>query len=223
MTQPISLRPDTSDMAAVHKVFRSSLASAPKFVASTLGDAERRGVIANYYANLMSLLETHHESEEVLLFPLLIERAPEHEAIVEETESQHADVVALIHAATDHLSSWDAVGDSQSQDMVYSLQALDAVLTPHLDQEEKEVVPLAGEYMTVEEWGMLPGHSLGNFKGDKIWLILGLVRENFTQEQRDAMLEHMSSPALQMWQSMGEESFNNLIAQVRQTTGLPRS
>jgi hypothetical protein len=217
MTRSVTLRPDTSDMAAVHNVFRSSLASAPRFVTSTRGDDERRGLIANYYANVIALLETHHETEDALLFPLLVERVGEHRAIVEATESQHADVVALIHDANDQLKSWETAGDSQSENMVSSLLALDAVLSPHLNQEEKEVVPLAGEYMTVEEWGLLPGHSLGNFTGDKVWLILGLVRENFTQDQRDAMLEHMPPPARQMWEDTGEQSFNDLITQVRQT------
>jgi len=31
------------------------------------------------------------------------------------------------------------------------------------------------------------------------------------------MLAHMPPPARQMWESMGEASFNELIAQVRQT------
>lgn len=166
----------------------------------------------------MALLETHHESEEALLFPLLMERAREHRAIVEATESQHADVVALIHGANDELKTWQTAGDSRGEDVVSSLLALDAVLSPHLDQEEKEVVPLAGEYMTVEEWGKLPGHSLGNFTGDKVWLILGLVPENFTDAQRDAMLEHMPPPARQMWETAGERSFNDLITRVRQTS-----
>ena len=61
-----------------------------------------------------------------------------------------------------------------------SLRALDDGLIPHLDREEAEILPLAGEHLTVEEWGMLPGHSMGNFSGDKIWLIIGLIRENFT-------------------------------------------
>jgi iron-sulfur cluster repair protein YtfE (RIC family) len=218
MTPSVSLRPDTSDMAAVHKVFRTSLSSAPQFVTSAQGDDERRGLIANYYANLMALLETHHESEEALLFPLLIERANEHKTILEATESQHAGMVALLHETNDKLNSWAKAGDSQSRGVVSSLLALDAVLSAHLDQEEQEVVPLAGEYMTAEEWGKLPGHSLGNFTGDKVWLILGLVRENFTQAQRDAMLEHMPPPARQMWESTGEQSFNDLIAEVRQSS-----
>ena len=87
----------------------------------------------------------------------------------------------------------------------------------HLDQEEVEIVPLAAEYLTVEEWGSLPGHAMGKFQGDKVWLIMGLIRENFNQEQRDLMLEHLPPPARQMWETMGEASFNDVIAQVRRT------
>ena len=68
---------DTSDMPAVHKVFRSSLAAAPTFIASAAGDDARREMIANYYANLIEFLRVHHDGEEELVFPTLGERAPE--------------------------------------------------------------------------------------------------------------------------------------------------
>ena len=212
-----SPRPDTSDMVAVHKVFRSSLATAPDFIDSAMGDDERRAIIANYYANLTAFLDAHHNGEEEIIFPRLIERAPEHRSTVEQGVSQHAEVVGLIGAVNQSVASWEVKGDSEAPEMLRSLQALDSVLSPHFDQEEAEIVPLAAEYLTVEEWGSLPGHAMGSFTGDKIWLIMGLIRENFTQQQRDAMLEHMPPPAQQMWQNMGEASFNELIAQVRRT------
>ncbi len=218
MSDPASSRPDTSDMASVHKVFRSSLASAPDLVSSAAGDDERRALIANYYANLISFLESHHEGEEAIIFPRLSERAPGERAAVDKAEAQHAQVVDLVHAARTNVSMWDSTGDGGAAGVVQSLQALSAALIPHLDEEEAIIVPLAGEYMTAEEWGMLPGHALGSFGGDKVWLILGLIRENFTPQQRDAMLEHMPPPARQMWETMGEASFNDLIAQVRSSS-----
>jgi len=218
MNETPRVRPDTSDMAAVHNVFRSSLATAPDFIASAAGNDERRAVIANYYANLLAFLSVHHDGEEQIVFPLLIERAPEHQSIVERGLSQHADVVGLMLAANQSVDSWEVKGDSEAPETLRSLRALDDVLAPHLDQEEAEIVPLAAEHLSVEEWGSLPGHAMGNFEGDKIWLIMGLIRENFTQDQRDAMLENMPPPARQMWQNMGEASFNELIAQVRQTS-----
>ena len=63
--------------------------------------------------------------------------------------------------------------------------ALERGPRPHLDREEAAILPLAAAHLTPEEWGKLPGHAMGSFGGDKIWLIIGLIRENFTQEQRD--------------------------------------
>ncbi|HYA67453.1 MAG TPA: hypothetical protein VED63_01860, partial [Acidimicrobiales bacterium] len=127
------------------------------------------------------------------------------------------EVVALMGAVRDSLGSWELEGDSRTSHFAHSLRAPDDVLSPHLDQEETEVVPLATEYLTVQEWGALPGHALGRFTGDKVWLIMGLIRENFTPQQRDAMLENMPPPARQMWEAVGESSFNDLIAKVRQS------
>jgi hemerythrin-like domain-containing protein len=217
MSDSARVHPDTSDMAAVHQVFRSSLASGPEFVASAASDDERRALIANYYANLMAFLKVHHEGEEELVFPLLIERDPEHRAVVERCESQHADVVGRMLAVNESVNSWELKGDSGAPELLEAMRSLDESLTPHLDEEETEVVPLAAEHLTVEEWGAMPAHGMRNFEGDKVWLIVGLIRENFTQQQRDAMLEAMPPPARQMWEGMGEAAFNTLIAQVRQT------
>ncbi len=69
-------RPDTSDMYAVHGVFRDTLGAAPTLVGGIApGDAERVALIANYYENILSFLEAHHDGEELLVFPLLRERA----------------------------------------------------------------------------------------------------------------------------------------------------
>ena len=94
------------------------------------------------------------------------------------------------------------------------LESLREHLVEHLDEEERLGLPLAAEYLSAEEWGQLPGHGLAAFDGDKIWLILGLIRERMTEEQRAAMLAHMPPPAVDMWTGFGEHAFNELAAQV---------
>ena len=70
-------RPDTSDMYAVHGVFRDTLGAAPALVGDIApGDAERVALIANYYENVLSFLEAHHDGEEHLVFPLLRSLGP---------------------------------------------------------------------------------------------------------------------------------------------------
>jgi iron-sulfur cluster repair protein YtfE (RIC family) len=207
---------DTSDMASVHQVFRDSLASAPQFIASAASDDARREVIANYYANLIDFLKVHHDGEEELVFPLLSQRAPEQQDILDKAVADHQAVVELIATADDRIEMWTVEGDGGAEPLLGALAALEATLIPHLDDEEAFVVPLAAAHMNAAEWGQLPGHGMSHFQGDKVWLILGLIRENFTQQQRDMMLANMPPPAREMWETMGEQSFNELIVEVRQ-------
>ena len=71
------------------------------------------------------------------------------------------------------------------------------------------MLPLAGANLSMEEWGAMPAHGMAAFDGDKIWLILGLIRERMTDEQRAAMTAHMPPPALEMWSSFGEQAFKD--------------
>jgi Hemerythrin HHE cation binding domain len=206
---------DTSDMPAVHKVFRESLASAPQFIAGTTSDDARRVMIANYYANVINFLRVHHDGEEAIVFPLLSERAPEQRSILDKAAADHQSVIGLMATVDDHIEVWQTKGDDGAHGILDALAALQATLIPHLDEEEAEIVPLAAAHLNAAEWGQLPGHAMGHFQGDKIWLIMGLIRENFSQQQRDTMLANMPPPARQMWETMGERSFNELIVQVR--------
>ena len=206
-------RPDVTDMYAVHGVFRDTLGSAPQLVGGVIpGDVERVALIVNYYENILSFLEAHHDAEEKLVFPLLRERCPGEDALVDRMAEQHHEAVRLLEEAQRLLQAWPA-GDAAAQKAALDgLDALHAELVDHLDQEEANVLPLAAENLSAEEWGALPGHGMANFHGDKIWLILGLIRERMTDAQRSAMLEHMPPPALDMWTGFGEQAFKDYSA-----------
>ena len=203
-------RPDTSDMYAVHGVFRDTLGAAPTLVGGIApGDEERVELIANYYENILSFLEAHHDGEEHLVFPLLRERCAGNEELINHMDDQHHEALALLGEAKVSLASWpggDAAAQAAAQER---LNELCSHLLEHLDEEETKVLPLAAEHLSMEEWGALPGHGMANFHGDKIWLILGLIRERMTDEQRAAMMAHMPPPALEMWTGFGEQAFKD--------------
>ena len=203
-------RPDTTDMYAVHGVFRDSFGAVPTLVGTIApGDAERVALIANYYENVLSFLEAHHNGEEHLVFPLLRERCAGDEALIDHMNDQHHEALALLQEAQTALAAWPS-GDAAAQQVAQErLDALGSHLLEHLAEEEQKVLPLASEYLSMEEWGQLPGHGLANFHGDKIWLILGLIRERMTDDQRAAMMAHMPPPALEMWTGFGEQAFKD--------------
>jgi hypothetical protein len=202
-------------MLAVHQALRDSLGCAPELVlAVDPADGARVGLITNFYDNVLSLLHVHHDGEEKLIFPLLRERCPARLDTVEQMEAQHSDVVGLIQRSEGALGAWAGGEPTGQTASAGALGDLSARLDQHLSDEERELLPLCADHLSPEEWGALPGHALGSFDGDKVWLILGLIRQRMTQEQRDQMLAHMPPPAVEMWTSMGEQAYKNLVAEV---------
>ena len=201
-------RPDTTDMFAVHGVFRDCLGAAPRLVGGIApGDAERVALIANYYENILSFLHTHHEGEEMLVFPLLRERCDGAGELMDRMAEEHHEALELLEQAKVALAAWPA-GDAAAQQAAQErLVELGSHLNEHLLEEEQKVLPLAGANLSTQEWGAMPAHGMAAFDGDKIWLILGLIRERMTDEQRGAMEANMPPPALEMWTGFGEQAF----------------
>jgi hemerythrin-like domain-containing protein len=212
-------RPDVTDMYAVHGVFRDTLGAAPRLVGDIEpGDAARVKQIANYYDNILFFLEAHHEGEEAIVFPRLRERCPGERALLDRLEGEHQEALSLLACARTSLEAWpgadgDAAAAAQSA-VVDGLESLRAQLVEHLDEEEMQALPLCAENISIEEWAQLPGHALAGYRGDKVWLIQGLIRQRMTDAQRSRMLFHMPPPARDMWTGFGESAFNELAAEV---------
>jgi hemerythrin-like domain-containing protein len=209
---------DTSDMLAVHRVFREALKVGPQLVGTASpGDTARSEVVGAYYDNVLRFLEVHHSGEDELVTPLLSERCtPAEMAVVTRVAAQHEEVAARLPRADTALRAWRASAGAQSgSELVQTLGALGDSLLPHLDEEEEKVLPLAAAYLSAEEWGALPGHGLSSFTGDNVWLVLGLIREQMTEQQRQMMLEHMPPPVADAWRSTGEAEFRACIGEVR--------
>jgi hypothetical protein len=211
-------RPDISHMRIVHDVLRTSYGAAPDLIRSTADDAERRQLVLGYVDNVLALLLVHHEAEEELLFPLLRERAPEGLGALDRSAAQHRDLVTLLAGALGAVEAWRAEGEPASETAAVALEALDAGVRPHLDEEEAAVVPLAAEHLSIDEWEGFTRYSVTHFTGDRVWLIWGLLREQMTPDQRDRMLEQMSDSARDYWESTAHRQFDELMAELGQTT-----
>lgn len=218
MAVPVDLpRADTSDMIGFHRIFREALTAAPSLVGSIdPDDAARVDVVGSYYANVLALLHGHHEGEDELLTPRLLERAPEHADMILRVADQHLSVLTALDGAERAVAAWRADPSAVSRDAtVAALADLDAKLIPHLDEEEREILPIAAQHINVAEWGQLPEHGLKNFAGDKMWLVIGLVREQMTDEQQAEMEAHMPPPLLEFWTNDGEGLFTDYVADLR--------
>jgi hemerythrin-like domain-containing protein len=217
MAEPVTTTIDTSDMAAVHQVFRDAFGS-PADLIGTVGseDVERQILVGDYYSEVLALLAVHHEGEDELVWPLLRERAPESLELVDSMEAQHHQIHADVDSAVEAVSAWSAAPHQDTADaLVAALEGVNASLIPHLDREEREILPIAARTMTQEEWGALPQHGSMNFRGEKLWLILGLIREQMTPEQLAGMDAAMPPPAVEFWQTAGQGMFDDFVGRLR--------
>ena len=214
VTSPLT---DTSDMIQLHEVFRDALGTAAPLVGSVpAGDHARAEIVGSYYANVLALLRSHHEGEDELVWPKLLERTPSDADTITRIAGQHLGVLTALETAEARLTAWRTDPDIESGAVLAAaLATLGAELAVHLDEEERVILPIAARHLTPEEWGELPSHGMRSFRGDKMWLIMGLIREQMRPEQIEVMEAHMPPPVLEFWNTMGREQFETYVAELR--------
>jgi hypothetical protein len=114
------------------------------------------------------------------------------------------------------VAAWRADPSSASRDAAAtSLHSLQGILVQHLDDEEAEVVPLIALCINVAEWGEMSALAFQRFSGDKVWLILGLIREQMLAEENATMDANMPPPVHDFWEASGRAMFETFVAELR--------
>jgi len=220
MSAAAMTRPDTTDMVRVHRVFREAFGVAPQLIGSVSpDDAVQIERIATYYEAILLFLHVHHEGEDELLWPKLLERCPSDAATVNLAADQHEGILGDLALCEERLAQWKAEPTTdRGATLAAALVTLGANLTLHLDNEERTILPLAEEHLSVEEWAQLPQHGMqtGSQRAPQLmWLVLGLIREQMTPEMLAHMDAAMPPPVHDFWVNQGEPMFREFIAALR--------
>jgi hemerythrin-like domain-containing protein len=210
-------RTDTRDMIWVHNLFRRALSDAGSQIASVdNGDIERANVVAGYLAEVLWLLHAHHDAEDQLLYPLLVNRAPECAELYSRMESQHSAVASCIDRAQAAAGLFGGSGSAADGDtLAAACQSLLEELDSHLTQEEVEILPIASRTVTAAEWGAMPEHAFSEYTGTRPWLLIGLVLEVMPESALDDILAHFPPAISEMWSGFGAETFRKEMASIR--------
>jgi len=204
-------------MNRFHRIFREALDAVPRFVGDAPAeDRARAELVGSYYANVLKLLHAHHEAEDLTIYPLMVERLPEHVDVISRVNAEHEAVLGSLGVAEAAVAAWRAEPSSASRDAaIGGLEAMGPVLLEHLDHEEVEVVPLIGLCITVAEWGEMSATAFQRFSGDKVWLVIGLIQEQMLAEENATMEANMPPPVHDFWVGSGRATFQDFIAALR--------
>lgn len=217
MTTKIVNRPDTHQMVVGHRVFRREFRLLTGFIrAVPPGDTARARVLAEHATDVTAALHLHHPSEDEVLWPRLMHRTSLHIELVHRMARQHEQVGEHLERIESLLERWAQKADPDQRDALASaFGAASIVLGEHLDQEEREILPLVSAHFTAAEWGELGQRMHAAMSRRAMLKFLGMVLEDATPAERRQMVSVLPLPARVMWRSIGHRRYQAIVHSVR--------
>lgn len=202
-------RPRTEEMVVVHTVFRRHLAALPDLLSAVPeGDRARAAELSGWLIELLTGLHHHHVGEDELMWPLLVSRAPQDRTLVLRMEEQHARIADLVAAGEREASAFAATGArSDGAALAGTLRDLNDALAEHLSEEERHILRLVREVMSVEEWRTLADRGNASIPKERRLVFLGYMLHAATPEQRELLLSHVPLPGRLLWRLAGKRDF----------------
>jgi Hemerythrin HHE cation binding domain len=214
--QPIEVR----DMAIVHKTFRAAFDESARLVRAAPKPSPGRVTFMSDHIDFgIGMLHHHHEAEDSLLYPLLIERAPDQAAATEEVAHEHRLVQTAIDAASSACAAWRRQPSSETAGaLADSLDTLNAVLQPHLDDEEEKVVPLAAVTLTQAEWDAMGEHARAAIPRNKMPVAFGMLLEPLNEDDTAYMKRQLPAPVRLLFPILIQRPWTKHAATLRNGT-----
>lgn len=208
---------DVRDMAIVHSAFRRAYDESARLVrAAPAPSPARVTFLADHIDFGVDLLHVHHESEDELLYPKLIERAPEQAPMTEEIGHEHELINTALDATSAACAVWRAQPSAETGEaLATSLDELNTVSQRHLDDEEQKVVPLAAVTVTQEEWDAMGKHSVAQIPAKKRGIAFGIILEPLSEPDRALMKKVLPAPVRMLYPLLIDRPWNKYKATLR--------
>jgi len=196
--QPI----DVHDMAIVHRSFRKAFEETARLVRAAQAPSPGRVTfLADHIDMCLTALHIHHEGEDELLYPKLIERVPDQAPMTEQVDHEHQTIKTALDETSAACATWrqqPSAGTGQA--LAAALDHLHQVVQPHLDDEEQNIVPLAAVTLTQQEWDAM---AQGKHKGaqlplNKRSIFFGMILEPLNEADRAYMKKHVLPPPVRL-------------------------
>ncbi|MEU6352456.1 hemerythrin domain-containing protein [Streptomyces sp. NPDC047072] len=201
-------RPHTHEMFVVHRVFRRESALLPRLVRAVPDGATARAAqVSAYLDDYVMGLHHHHTLEDELIWPLLRARADAEDLVVR-MEKQHEHIDRSLAAVAEWAPTWGRSADSvAAQELASALDEHRAALEEHLDDEERLVLPLVAEHLSVAEWDLVGRRGLETLPKNKVMLALGAILEDATEDERAYFLGKVPLLGRLVWKAVGRRQY----------------
>ena len=211
---------DVRDMAIVHRLFRQAYDEAARLV--RVGPTPSPGrvtFLADHIDLVLGGLHSHHQDEDELLYPKIIERVPDQAPVTEQVEHEHQVIATALDAAMAACATWRQRPSAETGEaLAVALDHLNEVVQPHLDDEEQKVVPLAAVTLTQEEWDAMGRRGMNSVPRNKRGIAAGMMLEPLDAADRAYMMKHMPAPVRLLFPLLVERPWNKYANTLRHGT-----
>lgn len=205
------------EMPLIHRIFRHELRALERIVIDVPSSAaERAGHVADHLEFLLDALRHHHEGEDELLWPVLLERVGDDAPLVAPMAEQHDEIDRSVGVVRTAAATWaERPTHDNATALAAAIGTLRTILTAHLDEEERVVVPLLDEHLTAEEWQQAGQAIFERFTPRQRLIATGQLLDVTTPEEARRMLADLPLPIRVMWQVVGKRQYRRYIGRVR--------
>ena len=202
-------RPNTREMIVIHNVFRRIFGDLPGLIRGlTPGDRARAAVLADAWTEVATGLHHHHTNEDEILWPTLLERVEIERSFVLRAEEQHERVHELLEHGNGQVGPFRADPTAERRDeFAETVQELFGALCENMADEERYILPLVEEHLSVAEWEQLGERGRASIPKDRLLVQLGWILDGLPAADRREFLTSMPLPARVAWRLIGKRSW----------------
>jgi hemerythrin-like domain-containing protein len=144
---------DTRMMGIVHTALRRDLGRLHDALTDGRPSPEQRAALGEHVAWMMEFLHAHHAGEDDGLYPMVLAKNPQARELLAVMDADHERVIPAMDAFGQAAAHWTSSGSEADRvEMLNSLDRLTAVLYPHLEREENEMMPVVAASITHGDW-----------------------------------------------------------------------
>ena len=204
------------EMRILHNAFLWAYEQAPGLARGVAaGDVARSEFLGQWLADIDATLHSHHESEDLLLWDKLEQRAPACALHVGQMRAHHAQVAQLLEEASPLLARWRATADpAVGEELADAYERILEVLKVHLRREVVEVIPVAERVVTEQEWTAMGDHSREAIPRNRLLPQLGMLMACSAPADRKAFYAELPLSVKVLWRLVGKRQYAKQFTQL---------
>ncbi|MGC0418041.1 hemerythrin domain-containing protein [Embleya sp. AB8] len=213
----VAAHPYTREMVMIHRIFRRESRLTAELVREVRpGDGRRAAVLAGAWATYSFGVHLHHAGEDELIWPLLMARVDLDAEQVLRMQLQHAELHASLDRVARLMDRWSAdPAEATRDDLARTLDEHHRMLCDHLDEEERQVMPLVIGHLTADEWRVVGERGLAETPRNRRLLALGAILEDASPDERAEFLGRLPAPARLVWRVVGRRRYAREVRRIR--------